>query len=60
VPWEYVSVYAEKLKTGGLDVTSRRFDGEDHFLFFHQRAEVSKLIAGWITAESTARIPPSR
>ncbi len=60
VPWEYVSDYAERLKAGGLDVTTRRFEGEDHFLFFHQRAEVSKLIAGWIAAESTARIPPSR
>lgn len=60
VPWDYVSGYAEKLKTGGLDVTSRRFDGEDHFLFFHQRTEVSKLIARWIAAESTPRIPPSR
>jgi pimeloyl-ACP methyl ester carboxylesterase len=52
VPWEYVSGYAEKLKAGGLDVTSRRFDGEDHFLFFRQRAEVLKLVTGWIAAES--------
>ncbi|WP_395731453.1 alpha/beta hydrolase [Prosthecobacter sp.] len=59
VPWEHVSGYAEKLKAGGLDVTSRRFDGEDHFLFFHQRAEVLKLVAGWIAAESAARIPPA-
>ncbi|MFZ2276573.1 MAG: hypothetical protein WAW39_02195, partial [Prosthecobacter sp.] len=60
VPWEYVSGYAEKLKAGGLEVTSGRFDGEDHFLFFHQRAEVINVIAAWIAAESTARIPPSR
>ena len=60
VPWEYVSGYAEKLKAGGLDVTTRRFDGEDHFLFFHQRTEVIKVIAGWIAAESAARTPPSR
>lgn len=52
VPWEYVSGYAEKLKAGGLDVTSRRFDGEDHFLFFRQRAEVLKLVTGWIGANS--------
>ena len=52
VPWEYVSGYAEKLKAGGLDVTSRRFEGEDHFLFFRQRAEVLKLVTGWIAAES--------
>lgn len=60
VPWEYVSGYAETLKSGGLDVISHRFDGEDHFLFFHQRAEVLKLVAGWIAAESTARISSSR
>lgn len=60
VPWEYVSGYAEKLKAGGLEVTSRRFDGEDHFLFFHQRAEVINVVAAWIAAESTAPIPPSR
>ncbi len=51
VPWEYVSSYAEKLKTGGLDVTTRRFEGEDHFLFFRQHAEILKLIAGWIGAQ---------
>lgn len=51
VPWEYVSGYAEKLKSGGLDVTSHRFDGEDHFLFFHQRAEVLKIVAKWIGGE---------
>ena len=48
VPWDYVSGYAEKLKAGGLDVTTRRFEGEDHFLFFRQRAEVLKLVAEWI------------
>ncbi len=60
VPWEYVSGYAEKLKAGGLDVTSRRFEGEDHFLFFRQRVEVLKLVAGWIAADSTKRIPAPR
>ncbi|MCX6847332.1 MAG: hypothetical protein NTY98_00265 [Verrucomicrobia bacterium] len=59
VPWEYVSGYAEKLKAGGLDVTSHRFDGEDHFLFFRQRAAVLELVAGWIAAESSARLPAS-
>lgn len=52
VPWDYVSGYAEKLKAGGLDVTSRRFGGEDHFLFFRQRTEVLKLVTGWIAADS--------
>lgn len=60
VPWEYVSGYAEKLKASGLDVTSRRFDGEDHFLFFRQRAEVLKLVASWIAADSPASLPAPR
>jgi pimeloyl-ACP methyl ester carboxylesterase len=41
VPWDYVSGYAEKLKEGGMEVTSRRFDGEDHFLIFRQRRGVA-------------------
>jgi len=52
VPWEYVSGYAEKLKAGGLDITTRCFEGEDHFLFFRQRAEVVKLVTEWIAAAS--------
>jgi pimeloyl-ACP methyl ester carboxylesterase len=48
VPWDYVSGYAEKLKLGGLNVTNRRFDGEDHFVFFRQRAEVLKVVTDWI------------
>ncbi|MDI1312511.1 hypothetical protein [Prosthecobacter sp.] len=58
VPWKYVSGYAEKLKSGGLDVTAHRFDGEDHFLFFRQSDEVLKLVAGWIAASPAARMPP--
>ncbi len=50
-PWEYVSDYAEKLKAGGLDVTSHGFESEDHFLFFRQRTEVLNLVAKWIYAE---------
>ncbi len=60
VPWEYVAGYAEKLKAGGLDVTTRRFEGEDHFLFFRQRAEVLKLVTEWIPAAEAAPIPPPR
>ncbi|OYW75346.1 MAG: hypothetical protein B7Z37_13635 [Verrucomicrobia bacterium 12-59-8] len=57
VPWEYVCGYAERLKAGGLEVTSHRFEGEDHFLFFRQRVEVMKIVAGWIAAASATRIP---
>lgn len=48
VPWEYVSDYAEKLKAGGLDVTTHRFAGEDHFVFFRKSAEVLKLVSAWV------------
>lgn len=57
VPWEYVNDYAEKLKVGGMDVTSRCFEGEDHFLFFRKRAEVLKLITEWIRAASSSPQP---
>lgn len=57
VPWDYVCGYADKLKTGGLDVTTRRFDDEDHFLFFRQRAEVLKVVSEWIAASSAAHMP---
>lgn len=58
VPWDYVSGYAEKLKLGGLDVTSHRFDGEDHFVFFRKRAEVLKLVSQWISKTSAMSKPP--
>lgn len=48
VPWEYVSDYAETFKTGGLDVTTHRFAGEDHFVFFRKRAEVLQLVSAWL------------
>jgi len=60
VPWEYVSGYAEKLKASGLDVTSHRFEGEDHFLFFRQRAEVLKSLAGWIVSDLVKGTPTPR
>ena len=56
VPWDYVSDYAEKLKAGGLDVTTHCFEAEDHFLHFHQCAVVVKLVAEWIV---TGCIPVS-
>ncbi len=48
VPWDYVSSYAEKLKTGGLSVTTRPFADEDHFVFFRQRDEVLRSVAEWL------------
>ncbi|WP_395747524.1 alpha/beta hydrolase [Prosthecobacter sp.] len=57
VPWDYVSGYAEKLRTGGLEVTSRCFDGEDHFLFFRQRSEVLKAVTNWLQSFPAAAAP---
>lgn len=59
VPWNYVAGYAEKLKAGGLETTSHRFEGEDHFLFFRKREEVLKRVAEWIGA-AAAHVPQPR
>lgn len=48
VPWDYVSGYAAKLKAGGLDVETRLFEQDDHFLFFRQRDKVLEEIAKWL------------
>lgn len=48
VPWDYVSGYAEKLGSGGMHVTIRCFDHDDHFLVFRKRTEVLQTIRRWI------------
>lgn len=48
VPWDYVSGYAAKLKAGGLDVETRLFEHDDHFLFFRQRDKVLEEITKWL------------
>ncbi len=48
VPWSYVSGYAEKLRAGGLSVTSHPFPDDDHFLFFRQREEILRLVTEWL------------
>ncbi|MEZ5384538.1 MAG: hypothetical protein R3F13_03375 [Prosthecobacter sp.] len=48
VPWNYVSDYAAKLKAGGLNVTTRQFPDDDHFLFFRKRKEVLRTVAEWL------------
>lgn len=48
VPWDYVSDYSVKLKAGGLNVTTRQFPDDDHFLFFRQREEVLRTVAEWL------------
>ncbi|WP_395740806.1 alpha/beta hydrolase [Prosthecobacter sp.] len=58
VPWDYVSGYADKLKAGGLDVTQRRFDEEDHFLFFRQRGEVIAVVTNWLKSFLHTTAPP--
>lgn len=54
VPWDYVSGYAEKLERGGMHITTRCFEQDDHFLFFRKRAEVLQTIIRWI-GDSAAR-----
>ena len=58
VPWDYVSRYAEKLQAAGLDVTARRYDGEDHFLLFRQRDAVWNTVADWLRSFSPTSAGP--
>jgi|688.fasta_scaffold261381_1 predicted esterase len=48
VPWSYVSGYAEALRIGGMDVTSREFPEDDHFVFFRRRQEVEEELVHWL------------
>ncbi len=48
VPWSYVSDYAGRLKSAGLNVTTRLFAADDHFLFFRKRSEVLRMITDWL------------
>jgi predicted esterase len=48
VPWSYVDDYAAKLEKGGMQVTKRAFDGEDHFLFFRRQTEILDEVRRWI------------
>lgn len=52
VPWDYVSGYAEKLKAGGLDITTHRFANDDHFLFFRRQEEVLHLVCEWLKSST--------
>ena len=51
VPWSYVSGYATALASGGCDVTTKRFESDDHFLFFRQREAVLGIIEDWLRKE---------
>ncbi|MBK8091848.1 MAG: alpha/beta fold hydrolase [Verrucomicrobiaceae bacterium] len=48
VPWSYVDDYAVKLEKGGMQVTKRAFDGQDHFLFFRRQNEIFDEIQRWM------------
>jgi dipeptidyl aminopeptidase/acylaminoacyl peptidase len=48
IPLDYVSQRVEKMREGGVDVTLIPYAGEDHFLFFTRREEVSDKIIEWI------------
>lgn len=55
VPWDYVSGYAVKLRSGGCSVTTRVFAEDDHFLFFRKRNEILLMINEWLRAGSQTR-----
>lgn len=48
VPWEYVAGNASRLEKAGMHITTRCYDGEDHFLFFRRREEVLGEIQKWL------------
>ncbi len=58
VPWDYVSGYADKLRAGGLSVTTRPFPDDDHFLFFRQRDEVLRLVTEWLKSLPKPALTP--
>jgi dipeptidyl aminopeptidase/acylaminoacyl peptidase len=48
IPINYVLRRVEQLKAGGVQVALISYPGEDHFLFFTQRRDVSSNIVQWI------------
>lgn len=48
VPWEYVDGYASQLERAGMQVTKRRFEDDDHFLFFRRSDEVITEVSQWL------------
>lgn len=48
IPVEHVRQSIADLRAGGVDVRSRIFPNEDHFLFFSQPGEVLQEIATWL------------
>jgi len=48
VPIEYVYKRVSNLENGGVQITSKYYPREDHFLFFSQRDEILKEISNWL------------
>lgn len=48
VPWSYVSDYAAQLQKAGMEVQTRAFPHEDHFLFFRRQSEILDEVRRWI------------
>jgi predicted esterase len=48
IPLSTVKAAASDMRRGGLQVTTEFFEGEDHFLFFNQRAAVLEAIWAWL------------
>ena len=48
VPWDYVDGYASQLERSGMQVTKRRFEDDDHFLFFRRSDAVLSEVGDWL------------
>ncbi|GEP41986.1 alpha/beta hydrolase family protein [Brevifollis gellanilyticus] len=51
VPWTSVDDYAVRMEGAGMQVTKHRFEGEDHFLFFHRADEVLEKVTQWMQSQ---------
>lgn len=55
IPMEYVEEAVAGMKGGGVNVTFRRYVGEEHWLFFSRRKEIAAVVAGWLGGEEVKR-----
>lgn len=53
IPAAYVSSSVAGMRSAGLPVTYRLYEGQTHFLFFTLRTEVQDLIGEWLSETAT-------
>ncbi|MEM8862294.1 MAG: alpha/beta hydrolase [Chloroflexota bacterium] len=54
MPMDYLNQHIGFMETGGIDLDTKLYPAEDHFLFFAQKDELMSLIAAWINAQQIA------